>query len=442
MIARPPSFYLERLHRIAGQRGGALLSAKYAGDRGKLRFRCAEGHVWRTSPSDINQGSWCPRCGRTRSAGARTGPAAIRLRRIVSERGGILLSPVYVNNRTRLRYRCGEGHEWEAAPQNISAGRWCPQCAKASRARHHAGRKLVVIHRLARIVEARGGEVVAPGFVDCRHPMRVRCARGHTWASPVQGIQDGAWCPRCREEDLLAVLRAQAERLGGTCLSKCCRSGKVLLRYQCAVGHRFQRRGHELKRGIWCPKCRGVGTGDLARMRRLARERGGECLSSEYDGCEPKLRWRCHQRHEWRMSPADTVRGHWCPECARWSSHSRARLSIADMHHTASERGGACLSRTYHGNRVRLRWRCARGHRWWAHPNRVRQGSWCAVCSMLARGTVEGMRALAVERGGRCLTRTWDDHRRPLHFECAHGHRFHALGPVVKSGVWCPTCPR
>jgi len=56
------------------------------------------------------------------------------------------------------------------------------------------------------------------------------------------------------------------------------------------------------------------------------------------------------------------------------------------------------------------------------------------------RGTLDGMRELAILRGGRCLTRTWNNHRAPLAFECGRGHRFRAFAGVVKTGQWCPAC--
>jgi hypothetical protein len=179
---------------------------------------------------------------------------------------------------------------------------------------------------------------------------------------------------------------------------------------------------------------------DLDRMRRMAHERGGECLSDAYVDAATHLQWRCRDGHEWRATSGEIVKGHWCPECARWAAYSRAQLSIEDMRETAAQRGGTCVSKVYHGNKVRLKWRCARGHEWMAHPNRIRQGSWCPVCAHSIPGTIEGMRIFALERGGRCVSRSWDDHMRPLRFECASGHRFALPGSAVKSGVWCARC--
>ncbi len=292
---------------------------------------------------------------------------------------------------------------------------------------------------MRRIARNRGGRLLSE-FAHSRTPMRFRCAHGHEWEAKAASIDYGLWCPACKEQSALAQLRAIAERWGGTCLSERIRRPRESLEWRCAVGHRWKAPAYSIRRGSWCPICRRSGRYDLARMRRVAAERGGECLSRRYVNADTRLRWRCRSGHEWWQKPAAVIQGHWCRECERGWGRPRRRLDIGIMHEMAEERGGACLSSEYNGIYHRLRWSCARGHLWETAANNVRRGGWCPVCAHAARGTLEGMRALAVERGGRCLSRTWDDHKEPLLFACGKGHRFRARANVVKSGVWCPAC--
>jgi nucleoside-diphosphate-sugar epimerase len=44
-------------------------------------------------------------------------------------RGGRCLSTEYVDIKTKLKWKCGFGHEWEASPRLLKAGHWCPDCA-------------------------------------------------------------------------------------------------------------------------------------------------------------------------------------------------------------------------------------------------------------------------------------------------------------------------
>ena len=43
-------------------------------------------------------------------------------------KGGECLSTEYINRKTKLRWRCAEGHEWEATSHHVKRGTWCGTC--------------------------------------------------------------------------------------------------------------------------------------------------------------------------------------------------------------------------------------------------------------------------------------------------------------------------
>jgi nucleoside-diphosphate-sugar epimerase len=51
------------------------------------------------------------------------------LREIALSRGGRCLSKEYFDMKTKMRWKCSMGHEWEATGSLIKAGHWCPNCA-------------------------------------------------------------------------------------------------------------------------------------------------------------------------------------------------------------------------------------------------------------------------------------------------------------------------
>lgn len=53
---------LERLRRVAEERGGELLSATYLGVNEHHEWRCAAGHEWSSAPTDALKGAWCRTC--------------------------------------------------------------------------------------------------------------------------------------------------------------------------------------------------------------------------------------------------------------------------------------------------------------------------------------------------------------------------------------------
>jgi hypothetical protein len=56
------------------------------------------------------------------------------------------------------------------------------------------------------------------------------------------------------------------------------------------------------------------------------------------------------------------------------------------MRAIARERGGRCLSQRYVDSKTKLRWRCAAGHEWSAIPLNVARGHWCPVCGNERQG--------------------------------------------------------
>ncbi|MFX1285848.1 MAG: NAD-dependent epimerase/dehydratase family protein [Promethearchaeota archaeon] len=56
---------------------------------------------------------------------------------------------------------------------------------------------------------------------------------------------------------------------------------------------------------------------ELAALEKAAKFRGGECLSSKWDGdLYSTLKWKCAFNHEFNAKPYTIIKaGHWCPEC-------------------------------------------------------------------------------------------------------------------------------
>lgn len=420
--------------------GGEMLSRALRGTSAKLRFRCAQGHVWEQSLRQLDKGKWCMVCAKARKNQGRKAASFARLQRVVEARGGTIVSSTYTHSREPILLRCAEGHEWHAVPKMTLRGSWCRACGGASSTPQAVARREAEFDVIRRFVEQQGGSILSPGTMMIAREVLVQCQRGHEWRTLPQHLLAEAWCQQCRKDQMLQNARELALSHGGECLSSRCSSRQDLLEWRCARGHRFEAREGAVRIGTWCAKCRWSVAGDIEQMRQIAGDRGGLCLSFTYKGSEAKLRWRCSEGHVWLAQPGSVRQGSWCPSCARQNQSTTRRLTIAHMRQVAMERWGACLSKKYLGSSTHLRWRCARGHTWDALPWQVRQGQWCPMCSWRYPGTLEGMAAVAEEHSGKLVTRTWTDHRVPIEFECDKAHRFALLAVAAKSGAWCPVC--
>ena len=108
-----------------------------------------------------------------------------------------MLSPSYVGTRTKLRFRCVKGHEWDALPDNVlKKGAWCRHCSSNWRApaEHY--------EELRRVVAQQGGELLSTGYVNRRMKVQVKCDKGHVWHAQPAKLHQGRWCPTCHYDRL------------------------------------------------------------------------------------------------------------------------------------------------------------------------------------------------------------------------------------------------
>ncbi len=116
-----------------------------------------------------------------------------QMQRIANEHGGKCLSDTYVNNRTKLRWRCAQGHEWEATPFNIKQGNWCPDCYSLTRSKSLR----LGIEAMQRIANERGGKCLSDTYINAHTKLRWRCAEDHEWEATPSDIKQGSWCRVC-----------------------------------------------------------------------------------------------------------------------------------------------------------------------------------------------------------------------------------------------------
>jgi hypothetical protein len=66
----------------------------------------------------------------------------------------------------------------------------------------------------------------------------------------------------------------------------------------------------------WCPHCSGKYNNNLEIIRKLAIERNGKCLSTEYKNNKTNLKWECNKCLNVWFARLDRIKsGTWCPRC-------------------------------------------------------------------------------------------------------------------------------
>ena len=300
------------------------------------------------------------------------------------------------------------------------------------------------IQKMRDYAEEHGGKCISTKYVNARTKMKWECSQGHIWETTPDNVAAGKWCKICAGFTVLTIEKMQelANERGGKCLSTKFSTAKGKLKWQCEFGHTWEATPNDvIYQKTWCPDCGGTKKLTIELMQKIAGDRGGKCLSTEYKNIDDKLEWQCSKGHHWHASAASVKgAGAWCLECQR----AKIRLSIEEMHAIAKTRGGKCLSTEYFNSRTPLEWECSRGHRWMAPGSSVKNNRrWCKKCMYLnmKEATLKKLCKIAEERGGKCLSNEFIHDNKPLLWECSENHRWHASAKSVRTKqTWCKEC--
>lgn len=272
-----------------------------------------------------------------------------------------------------------------------------------------------------------------------------RCEKRHVFDLYLPAFAQGAWCSQCAKAEAkveaLELMQSWAEKKGGTCISEKYVSCSAPLWWKCKNGHTFKLSRDAVKQGAWCTACKREIHAEkkLDQMRKLARAKQGVCLADRYVNDATKLLWRCKQGHEWMATPHIIVYD------KAWCPHcyGNVTLTLDHMHRLAAKRGGKCLSKKYQNSFTKLKWKCAEGHVWETPPTNIQSGNWCPACAGKKKHTIEDAQKLAKKHGGKCLSKVYINNSLPLKWQCKNKHTWEGtIRSVIIKINFCPRCKR
>lgn len=211
------------------------------------------------------------------------------------------------------------------------------------------------------------------------------------------------------------IIKTHAEHKGGKLLEIFYLNKRRKIRLSCAKNHEWITEPPTLIAGRWCHECSGYKKGTIDRMKTLALQNEGECLSDTYVNESTKLSWKCKNNHIFITTPGSVVEGHWCPHCA-----GNLPLSQNDANLLAVNNGGKCLS-DYVNVNTKMLWECSEKHQWYDTYNTMRT-AWCPICNTNRHPTQERLEKLAILKGGLCLSK-YENNKSKVLWQCNIGHK-------------------
>lgn len=421
---------IESLKAFAISRGWELLSDKYLGGNVKHNLKCENGHLFKMTPEHLLKKIGCRIC-------SDNALLTIDLfKRIALDKEGECLSEKYEGQKEKLKFRCKEGHIFDATPTSIkNRGSWCLICS---------GKEKGTIKEMQEVAKSKGGKCLSLLYVDSKTKLEWQCKDEHKWLAIPRDVKHKSWCPACRNkqeakckyifEKLLKTEFNKTRKIieGRLELDGYSEKYKLAFEYngeQHYIKDRFFNRTDERfeavknrdkKKKEECEQ-KGValivipfnrGNTDieliefiktelsninipfeninqeilmhdfyqnhsvLKEIEKLVESKNGKLLSKEYSDIETKLAIICNKHQiQWETKYHKLKNNNWCPDCG-----GTKRRTIEEMQKIAKDRKGECLSLVYINNRTPLLWKCDNGHQWPAKPDNIKQGTWCPEC--------------------------------------------------------------
>ena len=333
------------------------------------------------------------------------------------------------------------------------------------------------LDHLVRHAEKYGGTCLSTTYNGCQSKYQWRCNLGHVWSATwASYCNTKSWCRKCWSERqnskekkklMLTKMISHAKARGGSCLAREYISAAKKYLWKCSENHEWEATWNSVStQKTWCKKCSHRSSKEeqkaiLADMRNLASSKGGELLSSEYEGLSHKYSWRCSEGHKWHTSWGHIRKGSWCMQCylnqlKKTKADKTEAIPLKMIEH-AKSLGGEILSTEYRNIHSKYRWRCALGHEWDATwGNVLHRDSWCKTCSYKKprikqtgkqgnigrRASYEKIVQAAELHGGKLISTSdhYINNKTKLLFSCEKGHQFWAKYNFVQGGGWCRYC--
>jgi len=258
-----------------------------------------------------------------------------KVKDVFDNRGYTLLSSEYVDNTTKLDYKCPRGHLGSMIYNSFHQNRGCPICDMENRKPTYS--------KVKQYFKDRGYTLFSMEYRNNNTKLEYKCPRGHLGAMTYRNFQQGGSCPVCSIEDRRLsyeeVERAFADRrykLLSTEYVNCF----TKLDYRCPRGHLGAMFYNCFQQGCSCPVCSVEDKRhSYDEVERAFADRGYRLLSTDYLNSKTKLEYRCPKGHLGSMIYGSFQQSSDCPICSKISFVSKVSQKWLDCLGLAKEMG-------------------------------------------------------------------------------------------------------
>lgn len=452
-----PAEAFEKLLATAKRNGGLVLSSEYLGAKEKHRFQCGKcGHIWSTTPSAVNGGSWCGQC---------SASVKLPLENYKRRASDILSQLSYKLTRVRrtktetesnvvLEYECDVGHKNSQKFHNFLVNPHCRSCNPKG-VRESLCRAILedlLNHEFPSkrpkwLHDVSGQRLELDGYNQLLGLAFEHQGQQHYEFTPhfhnsVQDFLD----QQKRDQHKRALCSSHDVTLleipfsvPNKRLAKWIRSQLTSLGFE---AHNREIDINQFKVGR---------SSYIAEVLAAAAEKNISLVSGSIQLSRQRVEWRCDVcEHTWLSTPSRIKedRTKCCPKCAHVRKSKNFETPHDEILRLANASGLTLEKKVYGRFGPEYELKCANGHAIKRTASRLKRGIMCQKCRRLLKdekdfeASLERLKSYLNSRDFKLVSQNYLGSQQKLLVECPQGHFWQASPSVIFRGSNCGVCTK
>ena len=207
----------------------------------------------------------------------------------------------YINNSTKIKHRCKQGHTYYQTPNVHLQGHGCSICS---------GKKHKTPEEYYQECKDSKLDLPIENYINNHTKIKHKCNKGHIYKQLPGSHLRGDGCPYCAKNK-----KKTQEHYYNECKSKELDlpienyiNNYTKIKHKCNKGHIYEQRPNDHLKGHGCPKCKNIKLS--ISKKKTPEEYYNECKSKGYDlpmedykGNKIKIKHRCSKGHIYEQTP-------------------------------------------------------------------------------------------------------------------------------------------
>jgi len=312
---------------------------------------------------------------------------------------------VTANSGIKVWWKCEKGHEWQATVNDRSRKRGCPYCARRKVCNDNSLEYLKP--NLAKEWHPTKNKELHPSEVTINSNKKVwwLCENNHEWFEKISERSKGNNCPYCSgrrvcRENSLEFLNPQLAKEWHSARNGLLKPSDVTTKsgksvwWKCDLGHEWKAKVYNRSYGTTCPYCSNKMACNDNSLENKNPEVAQEWHPIKNEPLKPsdvvpnsnkKVWWQCKEKHEWQTTISSRNQGAKCPFCSGLYPTDSNNLAVVNPKLAQEwhpiKNGSLKPTEVSPKAKMKVWWKCRRGHEWEAAIYSRAIGNSCPTCN-------------------------------------------------------------